>query len=161
MARDKIHKRVRKDRERLAKLREAAAAFDTKEEVVARLVSAARRYGVHEFTIRHALVAVDAYERMSKLTAILVPIIPAPAILRLVAGKPRLALGNTDRTHCNQPDRDVATTICGYPLPCPWHTAEIRASTGNATVPPRTPATKRARVRDLAALIGKRKRVLH
>lgn len=23
---------------------------------------------------------------------------------------------------CNKPDRDVHGTVCGYPLPCPYHT---------------------------------------
>ena len=26
---------------------------------------------------------------------------------------------------CTQPDRDVATLKCGYPIPCPWHTSII------------------------------------
>ena len=24
--------------------------------------------------------------------------------------------------HCTKPDRDVPAIICGYPLPCPYHT---------------------------------------
>lgn len=24
--------------------------------------------------------------------------------------------------HCTQPDRHVASLVCGYPLPCPYHT---------------------------------------
>lgn len=27
--------------------------------------------------------------------------------------------------YCQQPDRDVPKLTCGYPLPCPWHTAII------------------------------------
>ena len=30
-----------------------------------------------------------------------------------------------DRTHCNHPDHDVPGIVCGYPLPCPHHTAVI------------------------------------
>lgn len=26
---------------------------------------------------------------------------------------------------CKRPDRDVPELICGYPLPCPWHTVII------------------------------------
>ena len=26
---------------------------------------------------------------------------------------------------CKKPDRDVAGLICGYPLPCPYHTVVI------------------------------------
>ena len=29
---------------------------------------------------------------------------------------------------CRQPDRDCAGLVCGYPLPCPWHTAIINLS---------------------------------
>lgn len=25
--------------------------------------------------------------------------------------------------NCERPDRDVPSIKCGYPLPCPWHTA--------------------------------------
>lgn len=31
----------------------------------------------------------------------------------------------SERTHCNKPDRDVPGIVCGYPLPCPHHTAII------------------------------------
>ena len=26
---------------------------------------------------------------------------------------------------CKKPDRDFPELICGYPLPCPWHTLVI------------------------------------
>jgi hypothetical protein len=26
---------------------------------------------------------------------------------------------------CRRPDHDVPGIICGYPLPCPWHTVRI------------------------------------
>lgn len=28
-------------------------------------------------------------------------------------------------THCRQPDRHVPGLICGFSLPCPWHTITI------------------------------------
>jgi hypothetical protein len=27
--------------------------------------------------------------------------------------------------HCKHVDRDASVTICGYPLPCPWHTLVV------------------------------------
>lgn len=30
-----------------------------------------------------------------------------------------------DVLRCQRPDRDEARLTCGYPLPCPWHTAVI------------------------------------
>jgi len=35
---------------------------------------------------------------------------------------------------CKQPDRDAPGMTCGYPLPCPWHTAVIDLTTVPATV---------------------------
>lgn len=26
---------------------------------------------------------------------------------------------------CEKPDRDVPGIVCGYPFPCPWHSALI------------------------------------
>lgn len=26
---------------------------------------------------------------------------------------------------CRQPDRHVSKLLCGYPLPCPWHTVVL------------------------------------
>lgn len=38
---------------------------------------------------------------------------------------------------CQRPDRDVSELICGYPLPCPWHTVVIdtRATPPTVTIP--------------------------
>lgn len=38
---------------------------------------------------------------------------------------------------CKRPDRDVPELICGYPLPCPWHTVIIdtRAMPPTVTIP--------------------------
>jgi len=30
---------------------------------------------------------------------------------------------------CRQPDRDVPEVVCGYPLPCPYHTVTIDTTT--------------------------------
>lgn len=41
------------------------------------------------------------------------------------------------RRHCNQPDRDFPGMKCGYPLPCPYHTAimEVGAEASTITIP--------------------------
>ncbi len=36
--------------------------------------------------------------------------------------------------YCNKPDRDSPETICGYPIPCPWHTVLIDISPNPPTV---------------------------
>jgi hypothetical protein len=36
---------------------------------------------------------------------------------------------------CTKPDHDVPSIICGYPLPCPWHTVVIDAAAGDVTIP--------------------------
>lgn len=33
--------------------------------------------------------------------------------------------GDSRDLTCQQPDRDAPKLTCGYPLPCPWHTAVI------------------------------------
>lgn len=38
------------------------------------------------------------------------------------------------RLVCSQPDRHVPKLPCGWPLPCPWHTAVIHADRDPATV---------------------------
>lgn len=40
----------------------------------------------------------------------------------------------TKRSYCKKPDRDVPGIICGYPLPCPYHTAIIHADKDPATI---------------------------
>ena len=39
-----------------------------------------------------------------------------------------------EHLHCRRPDRHVPESICGYPLPCPWHTAIIDTTCDPATV---------------------------
>lgn len=38
------------------------------------------------------------------------------------------------RPTCRHPDRDCPKMLCGYPLPCPLHTAIIDTTTEPATV---------------------------
>ena len=35
---------------------------------------------------------------------------------------------------CSKPDRDVPSLICGYPLPCPYHTVTIHTEKSPPTV---------------------------
>lgn len=44
-------------------------------------------------------------------------------------------MGN--RLYCKRPDRDVGELVCGYPLPCPWHTVVIdtKATPPTITIP--------------------------
>jgi hypothetical protein len=55
---------------------------------------------------------------------------------------------------CRHPDRDSPKLMCGYPLPCRWHTAVIDTSTEPATVT--IPVTSEAAFvhRDRLAEIG-------
>jgi hypothetical protein len=65
---------------------------------------------------------------------------------------------------CRSPDRDSPRMLCGYPLPCPWHTAIIDTTVEPATVtiPVTSDALKapvRARLGSVGrALAKKRKR---
>ena len=43
----------------------------------------------------------------------------------------------TEHTHCQQPDRDCPDMVCGYPLPCPFHTIEL-----SLPKPPAVPVVK-------------------
>lgn len=45
---------------------------------------------------------------------------------------------------CQQPDRDVPRIVCGYPLPCPHHTAVIDLAARSLTLPaaPSVPAAR-------------------
>lgn len=47
----------------------------------------------------------------------------------------------TEHTNCQQPDRDCPELVCGYPLPCPWHTVIIdsTAEPPTLTVPVTSP----------------------
>lgn len=54
---------------------------------------------------------------------------------------------------CNRPDRDQPKILCGYPLPCPWHTAVIHADKQPPTleVPVAVPPRALPRLVELAA----------
>lgn len=39
------------------------------------------------------------------------------------------------RRFCNRPDRHEPRMKCGYPLPCPWHTAVIDLEKDTILVP--------------------------
>lgn len=43
--------------------------------------------------------------------------------------------------YCQKPDRDVPGIICGYPLPCPYHTVVIdtKADPPTVTIPATMP----------------------
>jgi hypothetical protein len=55
-----------------------------------------------------------------------------------------------DRAYCNKPDRDVPGIMCGYPLPCPWHTVAIHLDKDPPTV--EIPATAEPQLQDRRAL---------
>lgn len=61
--------------------------------------------------------------------------------------------------NCQQPDRDQPKLKCGYPLPCPWHTAVLDLeSDPPRIVIPITSSTasklKLKRLRDIGALLA-------
>jgi hypothetical protein len=41
---------------------------------------------------------------------------------------------------CTKPDRDVPKVVCGYPIPCPYHTVVIDPAAGEIVVPIRSGA---------------------
>ena len=47
---------------------------------------------------------------------------------------------------CRHPDRDCPKLMCGYPLPCPWHTATIHVDKNPPTI--EIPVTADAAYRD-------------
>lgn len=59
---------------------------------------------------------------------------------------------------CARPDRDVPALVCGYPLPCPHHTAIIEPARGTVTIPGRStsPPLLPGRLRDLARALRRR-----
>lgn len=42
---------------------------------------------------------------------------------------------------CGKPDRDVAALVCGYPIPCPWHTTVMNQH-GDIVIAPITTIEK-------------------
>jgi len=56
------------------------------------------------------------------------------------------------RVTCAQPDRDVSAFVCGYPLPCPHHTAVLEIS-GAVVVPPALSDRVVGRLRQVARAV--------
>ena len=55
---------------------------------------------------------------------------------------------------CNRPDRDVPTTVCGYPLPCPHHTVTIDLASRTVTSPLATQPRAIQRAMELGAALA-------
>jgi len=55
---------------------------------------------------------------------------------------------------CRHPDRDCPKLLCGYPLPCPWHTAIIDTTVEPATITIPVTATAAFVHRDRLADVG-------
>lgn len=51
---------------------------------------------------------------------------------------------------CRHPDRDCPKLLCGYPLPCPWHTVTIHADKTPPVI--EVPITATAALRNLGKL---------
>lgn len=57
---------------------------------------------------------------------------------------------------CRSPDRDCPKLLCGYPLPCPWHTAIIDTTVEPATVTiPVTSEAMKSPARERIGSIGR------
>ncbi len=66
----------------------------------------------------------------------------------------------SDRRTCRHPDHDNAKLMCGYPLPCPWHTVIIDAEAETVTIPFQSDALKspaRERVGDVARAVSRKR----
>ena len=90
----KLTTQIRKHASVLARIGEitgigriAALAVDASDSAVARLVKEARLAGVSERKIVTALRAREAAEQAQNLVAVLLPVVPAPAVLRALAGR--------------------------------------------------------------------------
>lgn len=67
---------------------------------------------------------------------------------------------HTIRGTCRHPDRDCPKLMCGYPLPCPWHTVVIDTERETVTIPFQSDAIKspaRERIGDIARAISKKR----
>ena len=53
---------------------------------------------------------------------------------------------------CRRPDRDVPGLACGYPLPCPHHTAIIEGLA--VTMPPELPVATVPKLRQIARALA-------
>jgi hypothetical protein len=63
--------------------------------------------------------------------------------------------------HCDNPDHDNPRLVCGYTLPCPWHTATIHTNKDPVTVEIPVTAKRALRERsflaDVADIVAERK----
>lgn len=66
----------------------ARAAVDAEDGLIDRLVAKAREHKISEKRITEALKLKGKYDRAMSVIALLYPIFPNPALLRLVAGRP-------------------------------------------------------------------------
>lgn len=61
------------------------------------------------------------------------------------------------KRYCDKPDRHVPGLQCGYPRPCPWHTAVLEVNSGKVEIKwPKVDVlteAERDRVIDLAAAL--------
>jgi len=60
------------------------------------------------------------------------------------------------RLTCRHPDRDVPKIMCGYPLPCPWHTVIIdeTVTPPTVTIPITSDAISRPSLREAIAEVA-------
>ena len=58
------------------------------------------------------------------------------------------------RATCTQPDRDEPRITCGYPLPCPHHTAVIDLVAGRVTFPAALTVVAARHVVEIADALG-------
>lgn len=61
--------------------------------------------------------------------------------------------------NCKHPDRDQPKLVCGYPLPCPWHTAvlDLESDPPRIVIPITSDTAsklKLKRLRDISALLA-------
>ena len=58
---------------------------------------------------------------------------------------------------CNKPDRHCPELVCGFPLPCPWHTViiDLEENPPTITVPATAPlnADKITKLKDVALIL--------
>lgn len=88
----------------------ARAALSAEQAMIDRLVAAARKAGVKESTIAKALAAKKRGDRVLAVAALLYPMIPNPALLRVLAGEPLESLDGSKKTGTKAPKFRKATS---------------------------------------------------
>lgn len=81
----------------------ARAALSAEQAMIDRLVAAARKAGVKESTIAKALAAKKKGDRVLAVAALLYPMIPNPALLRMLAGEPLESIDEPRETKSKAP----------------------------------------------------------